>query len=118
LQVKDRHRVGPAYRQYARQLRMLLSDPAQALVSLPGGTEIQRILATRRQALAPLAARLGELDTSGRLSQQRSCLYASYLHMHYNRLLGLDRPAEEEVSALLLRTQQSLVAHSLPPANL
>lgn len=106
--VTARHQTGPLYRQFSARLRTLLGNPAEALAALPGGTEAAAILVARRAALAPISARLAELDAAQGLIRPLASLYASYSHMHCNRLIGIDRQAEEEVMGLLLRTQEGL----------
>jgi thiopeptide-type bacteriocin biosynthesis protein len=106
--VQERHQAGQAYRQHGKQLRLLLSDPAQALADVPAGMAVLSILAERRRVLAPIAERLRELAAERRLCQPLTSLYASYVHLHCNRLLGVDRAAEDEVLGLVLRTYVGL----------
>ena len=63
-----------------------------------------KVLATRAAVLAQVAQQLAE----SRLSQSLEVLYSSFVHMHCNRLLGLDRDEEREVMELLLRTREGL----------
>jgi thiopeptide-type bacteriocin biosynthesis protein len=107
--VTQRYQTGQIYRNHSAQLRALLGTPTQALAALPGGAEAAAILAARRATLEPVAARLSELATMQGLTRPLTALYASYSHMHCNRLIGIDHQTEEEVMGLLLRTQESLM---------
>jgi thiopeptide-type bacteriocin biosynthesis protein len=106
--MRRRHQSGQTYRQKKAQLRLLLGNPSKALADIPGGTEIMAVLVRRREALLSISARLAEVNAQQTSSQPLSSLYASYLHMHCNRLLGTDRALEEEVTDLLLRTWEGL----------
>ncbi len=106
--IMDRHQSGQTYRQHSGQLRTLLGNPAQALAALPGGSEVRAILARCHEVLAPIAIRLAELDAQQALGKPLTTLYASYIHLHCNRLLNTDSIAEEEVLGLLLRTYEGL----------
>jgi thiopeptide-type bacteriocin biosynthesis protein len=106
--VTERHRSGQMYRQKSAQLRSLLSNPAQALEALPGGSAVCAILTHRRAALEVVARQIAELDAAQVLERPLTTLYASYFHMHCNRLLGTDRSAEDMVAGLLLRTREGL----------
>ncbi|HYP42067.1 MAG TPA: lantibiotic dehydratase [Chloroflexia bacterium] len=99
--------VGQAYRERKTLLRALLSDP-QRLLAEPGGADVALVFATRRAALAPLAARLGKLAEAGELTQKPATLFSSYVHLHFNRLLGSDPASERSVLGLLLRTREGL----------
>jgi thiopeptide-type bacteriocin biosynthesis protein len=103
--------VGAAYRQRKALLRGLLEDPLGAVAD---GHRIAPVLAARRAAVAPLAARLRELAGQGELSQPLAGLYRSYVHLHCNRLLAAGPPAERTVLGLLWRTREGL-ARTPPP---
>lgn len=113
--VRDRHQAGSSYRQKSAQLRSLLGKPGATLPALPGGSAMLEVLATRRATLVPVAAELGALTSHPSLSRSLAEVYSSYLHMHWNRLLGTDHAAEEEALGLLLRTSESLERAPLPP---
>jgi lantibiotic biosynthesis protein len=105
--VVSRHETGPEYRQRKGLLRALLGN-AQELRTESGGEAIERVLAARRAALAPVARRLGELVERGELGQPRAMLYRSFVHMHCNRLLGSEQATEEQALGLLVRTREGL----------
>ena len=105
--VQDRHQAGQAYRQHSKLLRLLLSDPTQALQDLPGGSVVLPILAERRRALAQITERLISLTAQRSLGQPLTTLYSSFVHMHCNRL-GIDPAAEDGIIGLLLRTYAGL----------
>jgi thiopeptide-type bacteriocin biosynthesis protein len=99
--------VGKAYRERKTLLRALLGDP-QRLMSEPGGVDVAMVFASRRAALAPLAVRLNKLAEAGELTQKPATLFSSYVHLHFNRLLGSDAASERNVLGLLLRTREGL----------
>jgi thiopeptide-type bacteriocin biosynthesis protein len=98
---------GREYRQRKAALRRLLgrSDP---LADEPGGYLLAQVLASRRRALAPAAARLKALAGDGALEQPTERLCHSYVHLHCNRLLGAGSALEERVLQLLRRTREGL----------
>jgi thiopeptide-type bacteriocin biosynthesis protein len=115
--VTARHQAGDEYRQRKVLLRQLLGDP-RSLLAQPGGTEVARILAARRRELAPIALRLAELVQRGELSQTPAMLYRSYVHLHLNRLIGVDGTAEPRILGLLLRSREGLArAPQVPIPN-
>jgi thiopeptide-type bacteriocin biosynthesis protein len=105
--VVSRHETGPEYRQRKGILRALLGNP-QKLRTESGGEEIERALAARRAALAPVARRLGESAERGELGQPRAMLYRRFVHLHCNRLLGSEQATEEQALGLLVRTREGL----------
>jgi len=113
--VNARQEAGDEYRRRKVPLRQLLGDPV-GLLAEPGGAEVARILAARRGALAPTALRLAELAQRGELSQAPATLYRSYVHLHLNRLVGIDGTAESRVLGLLLRTREGLARAPLVPS--
>jgi thiopeptide-type bacteriocin biosynthesis protein len=85
-----------------------LGDP-ERIRSQPGGDALTRVLAARSSELAAIARRLDALAEAGALSQPKSMLFSSYVHLHCNRLLAGDRSAEELVLGLLARTRYGLM---------
>lgn len=100
--------IGAEFRQRKNVLRAVLGEPQQFLAALPGGSAISAILAQRREALAPVAARLRELAAQGVLSQPLDTLCASFVHLHLNRMASAGAPSEQRILSLLLRTRESL----------
>jgi lantibiotic biosynthesis protein len=114
--VSSRTLAGEEYRRRKTELRRLLGD-AEQLWERPGGDALSRVLAERRNKLAPLARQLDSLASAGALSQAKSTLLRSYVHLHCNRLLGGGRLDEETILALLSRTRYGLSqAPYVPPA--
>ena len=105
---------GEEYRRRQADLRALLGDPGH-LRQQPGGDALARILAMRGHELTSHAQQLSELTDAGQLSQPVSALVRSYVHLHCNRLLGPDRPAEDQVIGLLQRTRYGLSQAPLIP---
>jgi thiopeptide-type bacteriocin biosynthesis protein len=73
-----------------------------------GGPEIAGVFQARRQSLAPVADRLRQLASNGELSQSIDQLAASFVHLHINRMGGIDSSSEQRVFSLLLRTREGL----------
>jgi lantibiotic biosynthesis protein len=99
--------AGDEYRRRKDSLRSLLGDP-EAIRSQPGGDAVAQALAARRRESELAGRRLDELEASGLLFQPKGQLFNSYVHLHCNRLLGVDRKAEEQVLGLLARTRNGL----------
>jgi thiopeptide-type bacteriocin biosynthesis protein len=99
--------VGAVYRKRRDVLR---SELAMARRRDAGLLEqlLLAAMSTARSALAPCGRRLTELEGQCKLSTPLARIYGSFVHMHCNRLLGIDRSAESRVLGLLLRTSVSL----------
>ena len=106
-QMSTRTVASDEYRRRKDLLRPLLGDP-EHIRSQPGGDALTRVLAARNNGLAAIARRLDALAAANALSQPKSRLYSSYVHLHCNRLLAGDRLAEEQVLGLLARTRYGL----------
>lgn len=106
-EVPSRDAVSQEYRVRKTLLRSYLGNP-NCLLAQIGGEALERILATRRAALAPAARRLEALVEGGQLGQKPAALYRSFVHLHVNRLVGRDRSVEQSALGLLLRTRQGL----------
>ena len=100
--------LGSEYRQRKSVLRSLLGQPEQFLSTQPGGVQIVSVLEERRKALAPIVQGLRQLADQGVLSQSLDTLFASFVHLHVNRLAGLDSQGEQRILSLLLRTREGL----------
>jgi lantibiotic biosynthesis protein len=99
--------AGDEYRQRKASLRSLLGDPEE-IRSQQGGDAVARTLALRRSESEAAVRRLDELEAAGLLCQPKVGLFDSYVHLHCNRLLGIDRQAEEQALGLLERTRYGL----------
>jgi thiopeptide-type bacteriocin biosynthesis protein len=99
--------AGGEYRQRKDFLRSLLGD-LEAIRNQPGGDAVARVLAARRRKCEAAGRRLDELEAAGLLFQPKLKLFNSYVHLHCNRLLGVDRLAEEQALGLLARTRKGL----------
>jgi thiopeptide-type bacteriocin biosynthesis protein len=112
--VTSRAEVGPEFRRRRGRLLPLLGAP-DGLKASRGGEQILALLAHRRAAIAPLAGELGRLREQA-LSRPVDELFASYLHMHFNRWFGVKRETERRLQGLLLRASDSL-RHQQTPAS-
>ena len=108
---RDRVSLSPAdgqdFRGRQRQLRTLLGR-VDAMAQASDSESLAQIFDVRRQELAPIAARLDTLAREDALSQPRTSLWRSYVHLHCNRLLGTDSSLEERALQLLRRTREGL----------
>jgi thiopeptide-type bacteriocin biosynthesis protein len=100
--------IGADYRARKLVLRSLLGRSDAYLAETAGGAEIASALAGRRQRLAPIAGLLRELEQEGKLTGSRDELCASFVHLHLNRMAGLEGAAEQRILSLLLRARDSL----------
>ena len=103
-----RKEAGDAYRRYGAILRAALTGARTVIEHDRALEALQPILQTRRTALAPIAAALGDLAAAGSLDAKRHSLWASYLHLHCNRLFG-SAISEPVLFGLLQRTHEGLV---------
>jgi thiopeptide-type bacteriocin biosynthesis protein len=103
---------GHDYRQRQEMLRRLL---AHGPAAEPGGDELARVLDERRRALEPIASQLDAGAGSGELNRDKAALFTSYVHMHCNRLLGIEPRLEERVLQLARRTSESLLRAPVAP---
>jgi thiopeptide-type bacteriocin biosynthesis protein len=95
------------YRRMKSDLRSLLGAGRTGLpsASLPA---VSKALSARHDAVRPLGARLRSLAVLGELSHPLSQIHRDVVHMHLNRLLGVDRAQECVVLGLLGRTREAL----------
>jgi lantibiotic biosynthesis protein len=105
--VHSRTTSGTEYRRRQAALRSLLDDPAHIRLQ-QGGDALTRALAKRRQEMSRPKERLNELTETAGISQPTSALFRGYVHLHCNRLLGADGPAEDQIIGLLQRTRYGL----------
>jgi thiopeptide-type bacteriocin biosynthesis protein len=108
--VVSRRVAGTAFRQSNRILRQLLGTPTGREIA--GGLVSEALLARAAEVL-PARCRLDELAAGGQLLRPRADILRVLVHMHCNRLLGIDRIAENLALGLLLRTHESLTAAPL-----
>jgi len=103
---------GPEFSKRNEPLRRLLSNCSSSCK--PAADEgFRRHLNCFVSAVSGVAADLRSAEKSSRLAQSSGALFASYLHMHTNRLMGVDRESEELSLGLLRRARISLAAAPL-----
>ena len=102
-----RAEAGSEYRQRKSVLRLLLGK-ADSFANEPGGAEIAEFFDARRGALAAAANQLRDLSGRGELGQALDALYASFVHLHVNRMGGIAVSWEQRMLSLLLRTREGL----------
>jgi thiopeptide-type bacteriocin biosynthesis protein len=109
-----RHEVVAEWREHKDALRSLLGAPGGA--ARLGGPALVTLLDRFVAELGPPGERLTALRADGTLRWPAADdLHASFAHMHCNRLLGLDRPAERRTIGLLHRALDSLARAPLSP---
>lgn len=100
------HEGGDAFRRHKMFLRRALEG-----TELPVSLGIQRVSSLfekRRDEVIPLGARLTNLAQSGLLTRELWELYATFVHLHLNRLLGAIPTEELTVCGMLRRLQHGL----------
>jgi thiopeptide-type bacteriocin biosynthesis protein len=115
--TKARSDFSADYRLRREALLQLLRRPGEVLVERArAGREVVELLRRRKDALAGVAGELETAHREGRLTQPPAELFRSYIHMHLNRLLGINPEAERRTYGLLLRAHESL-PHGAPRAR-
>ena len=98
--------LGVEYRKRKPLLRSLLGSSEEWQADQP--LDVYSALSERRDALLAVARNLQHLADQRALSQSLDTLLASFVHLHVNRLTGLDAQSEQKTLSLLLRTRESL----------
>ena len=106
-QLQSRKEASADFQKRKQFLRNLLGSPA-GLSSEAGGEQLAQVLSLFRNRLFPPAESLKAIERSKKLSRTLDSLWASFVHMHLNRL-GVGAYAERNVVALLWRVRQSLL---------
>ncbi|WP_220191853.1 lantibiotic dehydratase [Ktedonospora formicarum] len=114
-QVKAQSASGALYRQKKHRLRALLSSAENNFQTVGDEAMANSYLASQTPLLH-VADRLEEALSRGELTQPVSHLYSSYVHLHCNRLLGINAKAERMALELLLRIREGLDKTPLPGA--
>jgi thiopeptide-type bacteriocin biosynthesis protein len=97
-----------AFRDGKQTLQTLLLNHRRGAGIAAHGSELERILTVRRDAVAMVAEALHALDRASMLAVPLETLARSYIHLHCNRLLGTDVQAERRTLGLLRRLRVSL----------
>ena len=102
-----------SFHQYRKVAQRILCDRTW-LQEQPGGSELEILLQRRSEALFTIADQVQTLSDSDGGSASQAALLGSYIHMHYNRLLGINRQHEFSTTYFLERTLDSIARFSLP----
>jgi thiopeptide-type bacteriocin biosynthesis protein len=105
LRSGPRPESGADYREWKHLLRPMLAGECSPFPP-------ESVLARFRTNAARMRSSTSELDNSGRLSRPPADLYSSLVHLHLNRLTGVDRATEKRVYGLLQRLQHGLAPSS------
>lgn len=92
---------------YRKTAQRIIGDRSW-LQEQPGGSDLQACLRQRSAALNPLGQQLRALAERNELSAPLTSLFASCVHMHCNRLIGVNRALEFEIMYYLECTLESL----------
>jgi thiopeptide-type bacteriocin biosynthesis protein len=105
----DKVSSGSEYRKRQAILRSYVAhSDTQPDPGLPSA--IRGCLESARQKLCPLGVGLTELESRSRLLQPMENLLSSFVHMHFNRLIGPNAKLEQLTLSLLCRTRET-IAH-------
>jgi thiopeptide-type bacteriocin biosynthesis protein len=74
----------------------------------PGGAEIASTFKARQEAFASVVNELRQLEKASELDQSFDILCASFVHLHVNRLSGLNALSEQWLLSLLERTREGM----------
>jgi thiopeptide-type bacteriocin biosynthesis protein len=106
-QINRMHKHFHGYRKSAQRI---VGDRAW-LRTQPGGPALEAALARRTTELHAPSAELRELVRQEQLGVPQASFLASCIHMHFNRLIGLNRALEFESIYYLERTFESLARY-------
>lgn len=105
-------RLAKTFHGYRKTAQRIIGD-RNWLREQPGGTQLEACLQARATTLRPLGEQLRALAEEECLWTSQDSILAAYVHMHCNRLLGINRSLEFEVAYYLHRTLDSL-RHYVP----
>lgn len=100
-------RLAKTFYEYRETTQRLIGD-RKWLSEQPGGDQLEMCLLTRRTLVHPLGQQLQALENEGRLWISLDSIFVSHIHMHCNRLFGVNRLLEFEAIYYLERTLESL----------
>ena len=115
MQVRNRKGLSAEYRKRKISLRSMLGDPERVLRQTGAGA-VAEALARRGQAVIDVRKQLAEIESRCELTRSIPTLCKSFVHLHLNRLLGVDGFAERQVLEFAWRTRLGL--HHAPAAAL
>jgi len=108
-----RAQTSSEYRQRKNVLRSLLGKEG-FLMNEPGGGEIASAFKARQEALANVVNELRQLENASELDQSFDGLCASFVHLHVNRMSGLNSLSEQWLLSLLERTREGMQKSAAP----
>jgi thiopeptide-type bacteriocin biosynthesis protein len=95
--VPSQKQLGLEYRRYRAALECLLAQAHSGEIAAGPASDPLAALRGRSERLAPITARLRELDHAGCLGLSLAELAASYVHMHLNRVFRSHHAIQERV---------------------
>ena len=100
-------RLHKTYHTYGKTVQSIVGN-RNWLYAQPGGHEMESCLRRRARALSGLGEQLHQLVSRNELYTSQMSFFASCLHMHCNRLFGINRQLEFEVAYYLGRALENL----------
>lgn len=92
---------------YRKAAQRIVAD-GEWLQNQPRGDALASVLHCRTEQISPLGDQLHVLEARGELSVGITSIVESLIHMHLNRMFGVDRQLEYETIYYLMRALQSL----------
>lgn len=102
-----------SFHPYRKVAQRILGDRTWAREQ-PGGSELAGLLQQRSAHLFAIAEQFTMAREGGEIRMSEVSILGGYIHMHYNRLLGLDRRHEFSIMYFLERTLESMVRFAPP----
>jgi thiopeptide-type bacteriocin biosynthesis protein len=100
--------VSVEFRKRKDSMRAALGNPSAFFSDERFGSGIIQILNERGKVLEDVGKRFAELEREKKLSKSLEELYASFVHLHLNRVSSASAPSERLLLGLLERTLDSL----------
>ncbi len=95
---------------YRKTVQHIIGD-RDWLLAQPGGIRLEECINTRAANLEPIENQLHMLSTQHKLWTSKASFISSCVHMHCNRVFGVNRLLEFELAYYLERTLDSLRKH-------
>ncbi|MBJ8031169.1 lantibiotic dehydratase [Bacillus pseudomycoides] len=83
-------------------------DDWQTLRSVPEGESLYRLLKLRNETTMEYLAAINQVKLADNLSNDFNDIVASVIHLHLNRLVGIDREREDKIMTLAYHTLRNL----------
>lgn len=91
-----------------RKVAQRIVTDGEWIYKQPGGKALASVLHSRSGQIGVSGNKIRDMETRGELSVAFMSIVESLIHMHMNRMFGMDRQFEHETVYNLMRTHQSL----------